>query len=68
MLNGSDIEIAAPKAQAQTSIARGGKHADNEKCEALTIPLCSRMPYNKTIMPNILGKAHSTSEKTKGYI
>lgn len=56
-LNGvSDIEIAAPKAQAQTSIARGGKHADNEKCEALTIPLCSRMPYNKTIMPNILGQ------------
>ncbi|XP_063064735.1 frizzled-1-like [Engraulis encrasicolus] len=30
-------------------------------CEAITVPLCNNLPYNQTVMPNILG--HRTQEE-----
>ncbi|CAG0897708.1 unnamed protein product [Cyprideis torosa] len=27
---------------------------NNEKCEPITIPLCTKLPYNRTIFPNLL--------------
>ena len=30
------------------------------RCEAITIPLCQKMPYNMTIMPNLLN--HQSQE------
>lgn len=33
----------------------------HNRCESITISLCSNMPYNKTIMPNILG--HQNQEE-----
>ena len=34
----------------------GGKHSTNPKCEPITIPLCTNIEYNMTIMPNLLGR------------
>ena len=51
MVVGPDL----PRAEPQTGL-RGGKHAHNAKCEPITIPLCTNIEYNMTIMPNLLGK------------
>lgn len=32
----------------------------HNKCEAITIPLCTELPYNMTIMPNLIG--HTSQE------
>lgn len=42
--------------------AGGGKA--NGRCELITIPLCKEMPYNETVLPNLLG--HTTQEEA-GY-
>jgi len=34
------------------------------RCEAVTIPMCLDMPYNETILPNLMG--HATQEQA-GY-
>lgn len=49
-----------PRAEPQTGL-RGGKHAHNPKCEPITIPLCTNIEYNMTIMPNLLG--HTKQEE-----
>ncbi|XP_066254768.1 frizzled-2 isoform X2 [Euwallacea similis] len=33
----------------------------HDKCQPITIPFCSGIPYNKTIMPNLMG--HSNQEE-----
>ena len=48
-----------PRAAAQSSArnpALGGKHVTNDRCEPITIQLCANIQYNRTIMPNLLGK------------
>lgn len=35
------------------------------RCEDVTIPMCKDMPYNKTILPNLMG--HATQEEA-GYV
>ncbi len=37
-----------------TRISDAGVVPDHGRCEAITIPLCKDIPYNQTIMPNLL--------------
>ena len=50
-------EVSLPRAEPQTGgrSQLGGKHSTNPKCEPITIPLCTNIEYNMTIMPNLLG-------------
>lgn len=33
----------------------------HDKCQPITVPFCTQIPYNRTIMPNLLG--HNTQEE-----
>jgi len=46
-----------PRAQPQTGARAGSPKATHGKCEQITIPLCTNIEYNETIMPNLLGHA-----------
>lgn len=53
----SSALAAVPQAQPQTGARAGSPKATHGKCEQITIPLCTNIEYNETIMPNLLGHA-----------
>jgi len=61
-LNQDLDKLETPRAEAQTGLRRGsGGQPMSDKCELITIPLCTNILYNYTIMPNILG--HTKQEQ-----
>ncbi|CAK8674746.1 unnamed protein product [Clavelina lepadiformis] len=44
-----------------SSFGQFGRNGDGKKCELITLPLCSKIEYNETLFPNILG--HKNQEE-----
>ncbi len=38
------------------------------RCEEVTIPMCKDMPYNKTILPNLMGHVSNAKNMIKYYM
>lgn len=54
--------VEEPRAQPQIrGGGRSGHMAGHGKCENITIPMCTNIAYNQTILPNLLG--HSKQEE-----
>ncbi|KAJ8951872.1 hypothetical protein NQ318_019848 [Aromia moschata] len=55
------LAAAAAAARESSAVADADPIPPHGKCQHITIPFCDGIPYNKTIMPNILG--HQTQEE-----
>jgi Fz domain len=51
---GSGAHAASPSQSSRVSDKDSLPH--HERCEPITIPFCQEMPYNQTIMPNLLNQ------------